>query len=75
MAIFYILRNYEMKDEIYCFAKFTTAKYEINCIITERNIAIVESLSSRMQHLIVIILVWDEMHCLALNNTFRPKRQ
>ena len=45
-AIFYILRNYEMKDEIYYFIKFTTAKYERNYIVTERNIAIVESLSS-----------------------------
>jgi hypothetical protein len=41
-----ILRNYEMKDERYCFVKFTTAKYEIHCFITERNINIVEFLSS-----------------------------
>ena len=26
-----------MKDEIYCFVKFTTAKYEINCIVTDQN--------------------------------------
>jgi hypothetical protein len=74
-AIFYILRNYEMKDENYCFIEFTTAKYEIHCFVTERNIAIVEFLSSRVKHLIVIIFVWDETYCLALNNTFRPERQ
>ena len=34
-----MLRNYEMKDEIYCFEKFTSAKYGINHILTERNIA------------------------------------
>ena len=32
---FLFIAYYEMNDEIYCFVKFTTAKYEINCIVIE----------------------------------------
>ena len=59
---------------MHCFVKSTSAKYEINYIITGRNMPIVESHLSRMKHFIVIIFVWDEIYCLALNNTFRPGR-
>ena len=38
-GIFYMLRNYEMKDKIYCFVKITSAKYRIDYIVTGRNIA------------------------------------
>ena len=34
-----MLRNYEMKDEIYCFVKFMSARYGINCIVNGQNIA------------------------------------
>ena len=42
-----MLRNYEMKDEKYCFVIFTIAKYGRNYIIIGRNIDIVELLSSQ----------------------------
>jgi hypothetical protein len=61
-AIFFILRNYEMKAEIYCFVNFMIAKYGIFYIIIRRRLPIVESLSSQMKHLSFIILVWDERH-------------
>ena len=38
-AKIYMLRNYEMKDEISCFVVFKIDKYEINYIVTARNIA------------------------------------
>ena len=38
-GIFYMLRNYEVKDKIYCFVKITSAEYRINYIVTGRNIA------------------------------------
>jgi hypothetical protein len=46
-ANFIILRNYEMKDEIYCFVIFTIAIYGRSYIITARNMDIVEPLSSQ----------------------------
>jgi hypothetical protein len=60
---FFILRNYEMKAEIYCFVNLMPiAKYGIFYIIIRRRLPIVESLSSQMKHLIFIILVWDERY-------------
>ena len=44
---FFMLRNYEMKDEKYCFVIFTIAKYGRNYIMIGRNIDIVEPLSSQ----------------------------
>jgi hypothetical protein len=38
-AIFFILRNHEMKAEIYCFVNYTIAKYGVFYIITGRKIA------------------------------------
>jgi hypothetical protein len=74
-AIFFILRNYEMKAEIYCFVNFMIAKYGISYIIIGRKLPIVESLSSQMKHLIFISLVWDERYSSGPNNTFRPERK
>jgi hypothetical protein len=66
-----MLRNYEMEDEIICFLIFMIDKYGINYIITARDIVLVEPLSSQTKHLILIIIVQDEMYCLALINTSR----
>jgi hypothetical protein len=38
-AIFLILRDFEMKAEIYCFVNFMIAKYQAFCIIIGRKIA------------------------------------
>ena len=38
-AKIYMLRNYEMKDEINCFVVFKIDKYGINYIVTARNSA------------------------------------
>jgi hypothetical protein len=46
-ANFIILRNYEMKDEIYCFVIFTIAIYGRSYIIIARNMDIMEPLSSQ----------------------------
>ena len=63
---FFMLRNYEMKDEKYCFVIFTIAKYGRNYIIIGRNIDIVESLSSQI---IVIVLVGTKETAM-----FRPNK-
>jgi hypothetical protein len=52
MAIFFILRDFEMKAEIYCFVNFIIAKYGTICIIIRR-----------MKWLIFIIFVLDENRC------------
>jgi hypothetical protein len=46
-VIFSMLRNYALKDEIYCFVIFMTAKYGRNNIMIGRSIDIVEPLSSQ----------------------------
>jgi hypothetical protein len=56
-AIFIILRNYEMKDKIYCFIIFTIAIYGRSYILIGRNIDIIESLSSRTKYLVIINIV------------------
>jgi hypothetical protein len=70
-ANFFILRNYEMEDEIICFVIFMIDNYRISYIIAARETILVEPLSSRTKHLILIIIVQDEMYYLALINTSR----
>ena len=51
-AIFYMLRNYEMKDEINCFIIFTIDTYEIFYIIIGRDVASHKIISSRTKYLL-----------------------
>jgi hypothetical protein len=51
-AIFYMLRNYEMKNEINCFIIFTIDKYEIFYIIIGRDISSRKIVSSRTKYLL-----------------------
>jgi hypothetical protein len=75
-AIFLILRNYAMKDEIYCFVIFMIAIYERNYVVIGRNINIVQFLSFRTKHIIFIIIIWNERYWsgqtmpFVLNETF-----
>jgi NAD/NADP transhydrogenase alpha subunit len=46
-VIFFLLHNYEMKEEIYCFVIFMIAKYEQFYVITRRNNASHQILSSQ----------------------------
>jgi hypothetical protein len=50
-VIFFLLRNYEMKEEIYCFVIFMIAKYEQFYVIIRRNNASHQILSSRTKHI------------------------
>jgi hypothetical protein len=50
-VIFFFLRNYEMKEEMYCFVIFRIAKYGRFNIIIGRNIASCGTVSSRTKHL------------------------
>jgi hypothetical protein len=69
-VIFFFLRNYEMKEEIYCFMIFMIAKYRQFYIIIGQNIAscgicFVPNKTS--------IFIQDKRYCLALINPFCPK--
>jgi hypothetical protein len=66
------LRNYEMKEEIYCFVIFMIAKYEQFYVIIRRNNALCLSSNPFVE---TYIFVQDERYCLALINAFRPKRE
>jgi hypothetical protein len=60
-----MLHNYEMKDERYCFAIFTIAIYGRNYIIIERNIDILELLSSQGKINVLfgtIGIVWPDQY-------------
>jgi hypothetical protein len=46
-VILFMLHNYEMKDERYCFIVFMTAKYRRNNIMIGQNFDIVETLLSQ----------------------------
>jgi hypothetical protein len=64
-VIFFMLRNYEMKDEISCFIIFTIAIYGRNYIIIGRNINIVEPLSSHTKINVsfgTIGIVWPDQY-------------
>jgi hypothetical protein len=61
-VIFFMLRNYEMKDEKYYFIIFMIAIYERNYIIVGRTLAIMRSLSSRMKYIIAFIFIWNERY-------------
>ena len=68
-VIFFLLRNYEMKEEINCFVIFMIAKYEQFYVIIRRNNASHQILSFHTKY----IFVQDKRYYLALINTFRPK--
>jgi hypothetical protein len=51
-AKFYVLHNYEMKDEINCFVRFTIVKYESFYIIIGRNFLSRKGVSSRTKYLL-----------------------
>jgi hypothetical protein len=50
-AIFFFLRNYEMKEGIYCFVISMIVKYEQFYVIIRRNNASRQLLSSRTKHI------------------------
>jgi hypothetical protein len=47
-----MLRNYEMKDAMYCFTIFTIDKYGIFCIIIRRDFALHKFISFPMKYLL-----------------------
>ena len=63
-----MLRNYKMKDEINCFVVFKIDKYRINYIVTARNSAYRGTPFVPNETFNLIIIVRDEMYCLALVN-------
>jgi hypothetical protein len=59
MIFLYCASSFEMKEKIYCFVNFVTAKYGTFCIIIRRMIAYHGISSVSNEIFIIIISVWD----------------